>query len=115
MRNFKKTEIMRKMKLEFTSEQERDNLLTDALFTSEIAYLKPIKTPNGLFLSDPISEHSALDTEVVVLSMFSKAFKRLMFPKSTYEIEFLSPFANQSKIGLKHNQQILISGNQIEL
>jgi len=111
-----KKENMRQIKLEFTSEQVRDVLLTDRTFLSEINYLNPQVTgPNDVILFDPVQEHFSLDTEVVVLTLFAKAFKRLIFPTTTYEIEFLSPFANQSKIGLKHNNQILISNNQRQL
>jgi hypothetical protein len=104
---------MRQIKLEFSSAQERDTLLADNSFASEIAYLKPLPTdPSGLILFDPVQEHFSLDTEVVVLTLFSRAFKRIIFPTTPYDIEFLSPLANQSKIGLRHNQQILISNNQ---
>jgi hypothetical protein len=107
---------MRQIKLEFTSGQERDILLADKIFASEIEYLKPLPAePNGLFLFDPVQEHFSLDTEVVVLTLFAKAFKRIMFPTTIYDIEFLSPLANKSKIGIRHNQQILISNNQREV
>lgn len=100
---------MGQIKLEFTSRQERDILLADATFASEIAYLKPEPTdPNGLILFDPVQEHFQLDTEVVVLTLFAKAFKRIMFSTTTHDIEFLSPLANQSKMGIRHNKQILI-------
>lgn len=107
---------MRQIKLEFTSAQDRDTLLADNNFAGDIAYLKPIlAAPNGLILTDPAEQHFSLDTEVVVLTMFARAFKRIMFSTTAHDIEFLSPIANQSKIGLRHDKQILISGNQREL
>ena len=107
---------MSQIKLEFTSEQDRDTMLADNNFARDIAYLNPVPTaPNGLILIDPVKQHSSLDTEVVVLTMFARAFKRIMFPTTTHDIEFLSPTANQSKIGLRHDKQILISNNQRQL
>ena len=107
---------MRQIKLEFTSAQDRDTLLADSNFAREIAYLKPVPTaPNGLILTDPVEQHFSLDTEVVILTMFARAFKHIIFPTTTHDIEFLSPIANQSKIGLRHDNQILISNNQREL
>ena len=107
---------MRQIKLEFTSGQDRDTLLEDKYFAEEIAYLNPIQTePNGLILTDPVELHFSLDTEVVVLTLFARAFKRLIFATTPHDIEFLSPFANQSKIGLRHDSQILISNNERQL
>lgn len=107
---------MREIKLEFMSGEERNTLLADPDFANEIAYLNPIAIdPNGLILTDPVEQHFSLDTEVVVLTLFARAFKRLMFPATSHHIEFLAPFANQSKMGLKHDRQILISGNQRQL
>lgn len=116
MCNLKKTDNMRQIELNFNSVEDRDTLLADKKFARDMAYLNPLPTEsNRLILTDPVEEHSSLDTEVVVLTMFARAFKRIMFPTTPHEIEFLSPTANQSKIGIRHDTRILISNNQIQL
>lgn len=107
---------MRTITLEFTSEKQLEALLKDQAFLQKIAYFKPKKLDDKrLILFDPIEQHSALDSEVVVLTIFSYAIKRVLFPESDYNIEFISPFANSQKGGLHHNGNKIINSTTIQL
>jgi hypothetical protein len=93
---------MRQIKLTFVDQNHLNTLLQNELFKSEIHYLKPQILGGGtsIGLSDPIPEHSSYDTEVVVLTIFARAMKRLIFLESEHEILFMYPFANANKGGL---------------
>ena len=107
---------MRTVTLEFSTSQELEILLKDEAFLSEIAYLKPEKLDdNKLILYDPAIQHSPLDSEVVVLTIFSYAIKRILFLDSDFNIEFLNPFANSQKVGLHHNGYRVINSTTIQL
>ena len=107
---------MRTITLEFTSEKQLEALLKEQAFLQEITYLKPEKMDEKrLILFDPIEQHSALDSEVVVLTIFSYATKSILFPESGYNIEFISPFANSQKGGLHLNGYKIINSTTIQL
>jgi hypothetical protein len=107
---------MRTVTLEFTLEKQLEALLKDQAFLQEIAYFKPKKVDEKrLILCDTIEQHSALDSEVVVLTILSYAIKRILFPESDYNIEFISPFANSQKGGLHHNGNKIINSTTIQL
>jgi len=74
---------MRQIKLNFVDPNHLNILLQDQVFNSEIYYLTPrlLSSGNAIRLTDPIKEHSSFDTEVVVLTIFARAMKRLIFPK----------------------------------
>ncbi len=93
---------MRQIKLNFVDQNHLKTLLEDQLFTSEIQYLKPQLLSGGksIGLTDPIPEHSFFDTEVVVLTIFARAMKRLIFLESEHDVIFMNPFANTLKGGL---------------
>lgn len=96
---------MRQIKLDFVDSNHLNTLLQDQVFNSEILYLKPRLLGGGksIGLTDPILEHSSFDTEVVVLTIFARAMKRLIFPESEHDIMFMNPFANTRKGGLIRN------------
>jgi len=93
---------MRQIKLNFVDPNHLSILLQDQGFKSEILYLKPQLLTGGksIGLTDPIQEHSSFDTEVVVLTIFARAMKRLIFPESEHDVMFMNPFANTFKGGL---------------
>jgi hypothetical protein len=106
---------MRTITLDFAEKKELDVLLKNEEFLREIAYLKPEKLDEKrLILFDPIIQHYPLDSEVVVLTIFSYAIKRILFPDSDFNIEFLNPFANSQKGGLQHNGHIVINSTTIQ-
>lgn len=105
---------MRTIMLEFVAKHELDQLLSDQEFQKEINYLNPTRMGEKILLNDPIEQHSSIDSEIVVLSIFSCAIKRILFPSTKYQIEFLNPFANQQKGGLSHNLQIIIESTTIQ-
>jgi hypothetical protein len=106
---------MRTITLDFESKKELDALLEDQEFLREIAYLKPEKLDEKrLILFDPIEQHSPLDSEKEVLTIFSYAIKRILFSDSNYDIEFLVPKANPQRGGLKHNTVNVINSTTIQ-
>lgn len=101
---------MRKIKLTFTDPKHLQVLLQDTNFSSEINYLNPKSlSDNSIGLIDPINEHSSFDTEVVVLTIFARAMKRLIFPESEHDVTFMNPFANTFKSGLVHGSESLLN------
>lgn len=106
---------MRTITLEFASSNELEVLLSDQSFIQEITFLNPVKLDyKRLVVSDHIEYQSPLDSEVVVLSIFSRAIKRLLFPNTKYQIEFIIPFVNEQKGGLHHNGYRVISSTVIQ-
>ncbi len=106
---------MRAIKLHFTNKIYLDKLLVDNDFNQEINYLNPKKTTEvDLILFDPIPQHNYLDTEIVILSIFSRAVKKHFFANTEFNIEFLSPFVNTQKGGLHHNGLRIIDTTDIQ-
>src|SRR6056297_1684308 len=96
---------MRQIKLHFTDANHLDTLLNDQQFTSDIEYLNPQRLDNhNIILTDPIKQHHAFDTEMVVLSSFARAIKRLIFTNSDEDIVFMNPIVGQQKGGLAHGK-----------
>ena len=114
-RNNKQSKNMRSIKLHFPNPDHLSTLLNDRSFLIEIDYLKPSCIDNNyILLLDPVIEHSPLDSEVVVLSKFARAIKRILFQDSANSIEFLFPFMEQQKGGLVHNGIRIIDSTEIE-
>lgn len=106
---------MRAIKLHFTDKIYLDKLLGDKNFSLEINYLNPKRTTDlDLILFDPIPHHNYLDTEIVILSNFSRAIKNQFFAGTEFNIEFLSPFVNTQKGGLHHNGHRIIDTTDIQ-
>jgi len=106
---------MRTIKLHFPNPNHLTTLLNNRNFQIEINYLKPsCIDDNNILLFDPIIEHNPLDSEVVVLSMFARAIKRILFPDSANSVEFLFPYVEQQKGGLIHNNIRIIDSTEIE-
>ncbi|HAF29441.1 MAG TPA: hypothetical protein DCG75_10380 [Bacteroidales bacterium] len=107
---------MRAVKLQFTDKKYLDGLLNDNNFSANIKYLSPIRLNDvNLVLFDPITEHNALDSEVVILSKFARAIKSLFFPNTAYNVELLNPVLNQQKGGLIHNTERIIDSTDIQI
>jgi hypothetical protein len=101
---------MRKIKLTFTDPNHLQLLLDDVNFSADINYLTPSRLDNkSIGLTDPIIEHTPFDTEVVVLTIFARAIKRLIFQESEHDVIFMNPFANTFKNGLVHGSTSLLN------
>ena len=107
---------MRVVKLHFTDKKYLDGLLNDNDFLVNINYLSPYRLNDlNLVLFDPITEHNALDSEVVILSKFVNVIKNLFFPDTAYKVELLNPILNQQKGGLIHNTERIIDSTDIQI
>lgn len=107
---------MRAIKLHFTNPNDLTTLMNDANFCTNIRYLSPNRLDNNnLALFDPVTQHNALDTEIVVLTKFSRAIKNLLFPNTNYGVEFLHPILGEQKGGLVHNGTSIIDSTDIEI
>ncbi len=63
---------MRAIKLHFPDQNHLTTLLNDQQFQMNINYLNPYRLDNNnIVLFDPITQHNALDTEIVILSKFA--------------------------------------------
>jgi hypothetical protein len=106
---------MRAVKLHFPNGTILTTLLKDNRFQNDINYLSPYRiNDNNIVLFDPVTQHSPLDTEMVVLSKFGRAIKDIIFPTTTHNIEFLHPILGQQKGGLVHNGQVIIDSTDLE-
>lgn len=100
---------MNSIKLHFVSQEHLTILLNDENFQSEIKFFNPERNENNIIeLTDSAEQHSELDTEVVILSIFARAIKRILYPKTQTQIDFLNPIANRQKNGLRHDNLIII-------
>ncbi|WP_159258787.1 hypothetical protein [Tenacibaculum maritimum] len=100
---------MNSIRLHFVSQEHLNELLNDEELTINLDYLNPNRTgDNFLELTDTVENHNILDTEVVVLTIFAKAIKRVLYSNSQSQIEFLNPIANMQKNGLRHQNLIII-------
>lgn len=107
---------MRAIKLHFPNATILTNLLSDETFESEIRYLSPYTIgANNIVLFDPVTSHGPLDTEIVVLSKFARAIKRVVFPQSGYNVELFNPIIGEQKGGLIHNSVRVIDSTDIEI
>jgi len=107
---------MRSIKLHFPVAAHLTALLNDQNFQSDIQYLTPtILDNNNIVLYDPVTQHNRIDTELVVLSKFSRGIKRVIFSATEYEIEFLNPFLGMQKGGLVHNSERIIDSTDLEI
>lgn len=107
---------MREIKLHFVDANHLDLLLNDQRFMQEIKFLNPNRLDRlNISLSDPIPQHGYLDTEVVALSIFGRAIKRLIFPATNFDIEFKQAFTNQLKGGLTHNGSDVIDSTDVQV
>lgn len=107
---------MRTVMLEFVSNEDLNALLANDGFAQDINYLMPNRLDDRkIVLTDPVPQHDRLDSEVVVLSMFANGIKRILFPDTGYNIEFLVPFANAQKGGLRHDTQIVIHSTTVQV
>lgn len=83
--------------------------MNDDEFQSQIEYLNPIRFENNyLDLTDTVEQHNVLDTEVVILTIFARGIKRILYPETQTQIEFLNPIVNRPKNGLRHDDLIII-------
>ena len=90
----------RPIKLTFSVKEELDKLLMDSEFMMHIEYFNPRRlNDHNIALIDPSEYHNSLLTELVVLTEFAWAIKKVLYPEST--IEFIEPEIGKSKIGLK--------------
>lgn len=100
---------MNSIRLHFVSQEHLTDLLNDELLQTNIKYLNPERNGNNfLELTDSVEQHTELDTEIVILSIFARAIKRILYPDTQTQIEFLNPFVNQQKNGLRHDNLIII-------
>jgi hypothetical protein len=100
---------MNTIRLHFVSQEHLNELLNDEELTIHLDYLNPSRTgDNFLELTDTVENHNVLDTEVVVLTILAKAIKRVLYPNTESQIEFLNPIANMQKNGLRHKNLIII-------
>lgn len=107
---------MRTIKLQFVNGNHLSLLLADNLFMGDIQYLQPSKFDDkNIVLTDPIIQHGRLESEMVVLSIFARGIKRVIFPNTKYEIEFLDPYVGHQKGGLVYNDQKIIDSTDIQL
>jgi hypothetical protein len=107
---------MRAIKLHFVKPSHLEILLSDNELQTEIKYLNPKKLDtHSIGLYDPILQHYYLDTEMVVLSIFARAIKRLVFSNSNHNIVFLNPYVGQQKGGFAYNNEIIIDSTDIEM
>lgn len=107
---------MRKVSLEFANQKHVQELFQNLEFTNYVIYLNPvITTPNVVTVTDPVEHHARWESEAVVLEAFARGFRRVILGETEYSIEFISSFANESKVGLKHNGTTLISNTIVEL
>lgn len=106
---------MRPVKLHFVESNHLIALLADNDFIVNVNYLNPSKiSDNHIVFFDPITHHTALDTEMVVLSKCASAIKRVIFPDTSFTVEFLNPILGQQKGGLIHNDLVIIDSTDIE-
>ena len=107
---------MRAIKLKFIDKRCLDGLLNNAEFVANINYLNQYRLNDlNIALFDPITQHNALDSEIVILSKFARAIKNLFFLDTEYSIEFLNPIINQQKGGLIHNTERIIESTDIQI
>jgi hypothetical protein len=100
---------MREITLQFTFIAQLDLLENDHGLSVETQYLNPRRIGNCMLMFDPIEEHNPIDTEDTVLRIFGSAIKRILFPNTPYNIEFICQFDNHFKQGLTHNGQVILS------
>lgn len=90
-------------------------LLNDQQFQAHINYLNPyLLDNNNIFLFDPVTKHNPLDTEMVILSIFARAIKDILFADTQYNVEFLNPFLGQQQGGLIHDRIKVIDSTDID-
>lgn len=100
---------MNSIRLHFVSQEHLNLLMNDDEFQSQIAHLNPERFENNyLDLTDTVEQHTNLDTEVVVLTVFARGIKRILYPETETQIEFLNPIVNRPKNGLRHDNLIII-------
>ena len=106
---------MRQVKLHFVDADHLDSLMNDGQFLTDIEYLNPSRLDNqNIVLTDPIEQHHAIDTEMVVLSNFARAIKRLIFPDSNDDIVFLNPIVGHQKGGLVQGKTVIIDSTDLQ-
>lgn len=92
---------MNKIKLDFTSPEHVDQLMKDNDFHIRTSTLSPAKlNDKSIVVSDPVPNHSRIDSEIVVLSIFSQEIMRVIFPNSTETIKLIESDMTKRKIGL---------------
>lgn len=100
---------MNSIRLHFVSQEHLNSLMNDDEFQSQIEHLNPERFENNyLDLTDTVEQHTNLDTEVVVLTFFARGIKRILYPETETQIEFLNPIVNRPKNGLRHDNLIII-------
>ena len=104
-----KKQNMNSIRLHFVSREHLNLLMNDAEFQSQIEYLNPVRFENNyLDLTDTVEQHNVLDSEVVILAIFARGIKRILYPETQTQIEFLNPIVNRPKNGLRHDNLIII-------
>lgn len=100
---------MNTIRLHFVSQEQLSLLLEDDILNSQLEHLNPVRVNNNILeITDNVDEHTVLDSEVVILTIFANAIKRILYSETETQIEFLNPFANQQKRGLRHDNLIII-------
>lgn len=106
---------MQRLTLHFVAREQLTRLLEDDEFRTRIDYLEPVRVDeNYLQLEDPVETHQEMDSEVVILSIFARGIKRLLYPDTNQNITFLNPDANGYKRGLMHDRLVIIDSVRIE-
>ena len=106
---------MRAVKLQLIDGNHLTTLLADNNFKIDIDYLSPYRIDNNnIALFDPVTQHTPLDTEMVILSKFARVIKNIIFPSTNHNVEFLNPILEQQKGGLIHNNTVIIDSTDLE-
>ena len=105
---------MNKIKLDFTDPKQVDQLMNDKAFHTRTSTLNPIKhTDKSIIVTDPVPEHSRVDSEIVVLSIFAQEIMRVIFPNSTETIRLIDPDMTKRKVGLALGNTAVINSTTV--
>jgi len=89
-------------------------LMNDTGFIQRTTTLNPITNgSDSIQVVDPVPQHSALDSELVVLSIFAQEIMRLIFPNSTDEMHLLCSNMTERKGGLILGKQVIIKSTTV--
>lgn len=106
---------MKTIKLHFVDDNHLSTLLEDLTFLADIDYLSPYRIDNNnIIIFDPITQHDSIDTELVVLSKFARAIKKIIFPNTNQNVEFLNPILGELKGGLVHGRREIVKSKVLE-
>lgn len=105
---------MNKIKLDFVDPKHVDQLMNDKAFHARTSTLNPIKhTDNSIVVTDPVPEHSRVDSEIVVLSILAQEIMRVIFPSSIETIRLIDPDMTKRKVGLVLGKIVVIKSTTV--